>query len=188
MKKKIFLLLGCLLSTISIKAQDEAIYVYGVDFTQVKVYAADESVEQFAEAFKGINMLLITECDKYDFTKMLNARVRVDVEEVVSKLSLCNYSNMLVLGTAYKELDYGSIVRGYNLQQSEGTGVVLIAKFLNKVSAEATYELVLFDIYTREILCQKEVVGKARGFGLRNFWAGSVYNIIRTTRIHVTQE
>lgn len=50
MKKTLFLLLVCLLSAISIKAQSEKVYVYGIDFSQAKVYAADESVEQFSEA------------------------------------------------------------------------------------------------------------------------------------------
>ena len=177
------LLLVCLLSTITITAQKEKVYVYGVDFSQVKTYAADESLEQFAAAFKGINMLLMTEYEKYDFSKMLNTRFDVDLETMLKKMDDCSFADMKVWGTSYEELDYNSIVSEYNFKQSEGTGVVLIAKFLNKATAEATYELVLFDIATREILFQKMVVGKARGFGLRNYWAGSVYNILQTTRV-----
>jgi len=39
--------------------------------------------------------------------------------------------------------------------------------------------LIAFDIATRKILSKREVSGKAGGFGLRNYWAGSVYNIIK---------
>lgn len=183
MKKALFLFFVCLSSIISIKAQSENFYVYGVDFSQVKVYAADESIEQFAEAFNGINMLLITEPQKYDFTKMLDTRLSVDVEMMINKLASSRFSNMKIFGTAYPELDCAQIIQEYNLQQSEGTGVVLIAEFLNKVTAEATYELVLFDINSRTIQYKKEVVGKARGFGLRNFWAGSVYEILQKEKI-----
>ena len=183
MKKTLSLLLVCLLSTIKITAQKEKVYVYGVDFSQVKTYAADESLEQFAAAFKGINMLLMTEYEKYDFSKMLNTRFDIDLETMLKKMDDCSFVDMKVWGTSYEELDYNSMVSEYDFKQSEGIGVVLIAKFLNKATAEATYELVLFDIATREILSQKTVVGKARGFGLRNFWAGSVYNVLQTTRI-----
>ena len=67
----------------------------------------------------------------------------------------CSFADMKVWGTSYEELDYNSMVSEYNFKQSEGTGVFLIAKFLNKATAEATYELVIFDIATREILFQK---------------------------------
>ena len=66
-----------------------------------------------------------------------------------------------------------------NLSQKEGVGVVLIAKLLNKPLEKAIYDLVIFDISTRNILYIKEVVGEASGFGLRNYWAGSIYDILR---------
>lgn len=176
-------MLVCLLSTITITAQKEKVYVYGVDFSQVKVYAANESLEDFAEAFKGINMLLITEPQKYDFTNMLDTRLGIDVEMMINRLSTSNYSNIKTFSTVYEQPNCLGIIKEYKIQQTEGVGVVLIAKFLNKATAEATYDLVKFDINTREIQYQKEVVGKARGFGLRNFWAGSVYSIIQTNSL-----
>lgn len=185
MKKKLSLLLICLLSTIAVYTQNEKVYVYGVDFSQVKVYGADEPTEQFVEAFKGINILLITEPQKYDFTKMLDTRLGVDVEMMINKLSDCNYSNMRVFGPVYEDINCVSVVKEYNLQQPEGIGIVLIAKFLNKIAAEATYDLVMFDVNTREIMFQKEVVGGARGFGLRNFWAGSIYSILQTETVPI---
>lgn len=187
MKKTLFLLLVCLFGSLSINAQSEKVFVYGIDFSPVKVYGTDEPVEQFAEAFKNINYLLITEREKYDFSKMLKAKVVVDIETVMNKLSASDYSDMKVWNTDYADVDCASIVQNYALRQTEGTGVVLIAKILNKGVKKAVYELVLFDIATREILLQEEVVGEAGGFGLRNFWAASVYNVIENVRIRVAQ-
>ena len=70
------------------------------------------------------------------------------------------------------------------MPQTEGVGVVLVAKLLNKPMSKATYELITFDISTREILSKREVSGKAGGFGLRNYWAGSVYNIIKSIKLY----
>ncbi len=51
--KKIFLFLLCATGFTCLNAQSDEgkYYVYGVDFTQAKVYAAQESPQQFAVAF-----------------------------------------------------------------------------------------------------------------------------------------
>ena len=54
----------------------------------------------------------------------------------------------------------------------------MIAKTHDKSEGRGIYELVVFDIATRDIITQKLVVGKARGFGLRNYWAHTIFNII----------
>lgn len=58
--KKIFLFLLCATGFTCLNAQSDEgkYYVYGVDFTQAKVYAAQESPQQFAVAFEKINRLL----------------------------------------------------------------------------------------------------------------------------------
>ena len=60
-----------MISAIALNAQTSKStnYVYGVDYTQAKVFAADESIADFTKAFEGINMLLLSESDKYDFTR-----------------------------------------------------------------------------------------------------------------------
>ena len=51
----------------------------------------------------------------------------------------------------------------------------MVAMLLNKADARATYQIVFFNTKTREILTN----GKARGFGLRNYWAGSVHSAMK---------
>jgi hypothetical protein len=38
---------------------------------------------------------------------------------------------------------------------------------------------VIFDQVTKEIVFQQEHSGKARGFGLRNFWAGALLSAMK---------
>jgi hypothetical protein len=40
----------------------------------------------------------------------------------------------------------------------------------------------MFDIATRDIVAEEEVVGYAGGFGLKNYWARTVFNILKSTR------
>lgn len=174
-----------LVSLNALSAQtDESTYIYGVDFTHAKVYAANESVEQFAKAFEGINMLIVTEPEKYDFSHIMGRKVNAVIDPIYRLVSTCDYTNLKTLNSTYEEPEYAEIVKNYSLPQTEGVGVILVAKVLNKPMNTASYELITFDIATREILYNKAVSGKAGGFGLRNYWARSVYDIIRTEKIY----
>ena len=44
----------------------QSIKFYGVDYSQAKVFGADESPIQFKDAFRRINELFITEAKKYN--------------------------------------------------------------------------------------------------------------------------
>lgn len=182
--KKLFLFIVLALGIATANAQSsDKVYVYGVDFTYAKVYAADESVEHFARAFEGINMLIVTEPNKYDFSRIVGQRVETILEPMIKVVTSCNYANLKTLNSTYDNPDYAAIVKSYELPQSEGVGVVLIAKFLNKPMAKASYELITFDINTREIIYQREVEGEAGGFGLKNYWARTVYEITKSVKI-----
>lgn len=184
MKRLLFMLM-CIFSISMLSAQNnEKIYVYGVDYSFAKVYAAEESVEQFAKAFEGINMLIITEPEKYDFSRVVGKRVDVVIEPMLKVVTSADYANLKSFNSTYEEPDYSEIVKNYNIPQTEGVGLVFIAKVLNKPMAQASYELITFDISTREILLKEEVSGNVGGFGLRNYWARSLYNVINEFRLY----
>lgn len=184
--KKTLLVLLCMISAIALNAQTSKStnYVYGVDYTHAKVFAADESIADFTKAFEGINMLLLSESDKYDFTRVLGKTANIVIEPIMKITAIADYDNMMTLSNIYDEPNTAEIVKNYELPQTEGTGIVMIAKFLDKPNARATYDIVVFDIATRKILQEKEVIGEAGGFGLRNYWARTVYNIIEKTKLY----
>ena len=141
----------CTFSITILNAQNnEKIYAYGIDYSYAKVYAADESVEQFAKAFENINMLIVTEPEKYDFSRIMGKRVEVVIEPMLKVITTADYANLKSLNSTYEEPKYSEIVKNYKLPQTEGVGVVLVAKLLNKPMSKATYELITFDISTRE--------------------------------------
>ena len=51
----------------------QSIKFYGVDYSQAKVFGADESPIQFKDAFRRINELFITEAKKYNVGKQLRS-------------------------------------------------------------------------------------------------------------------
>ncbi|MFI3333108.1 MAG: hypothetical protein SNI51_08740 [Rikenellaceae bacterium] len=72
-----------------------------------------------------------------------------------------------------EKISIESVVASY--PEIKGTALLLIARELNKAKAIGQYDIVVFNGQTKEILKIDSFVGDAGGFGLRNFWAGSIY-------------
>ena len=177
--KRLALLIALVVCSVSSSwAQNKNCYVYGVDFSHAKVYAAEESVQDFARAFEAINLLLVREPEKYNFYNFCGCTVDLVLDPIMKVLSTADYSNLKTYSKLYPEIDYAKCVKEYVLPQKEGNGVILIAKFLDKPAASATYTVIVFDIATREILVKEDASGRAAGFGLRNYWARTVSNIL----------
>ena len=189
--KRLLFFLVCIMGFSFSNAQisGEKFYCYGIDYSYVKVFGAKESPLQLEEAFKEINYLLISQRNKYDFSNMVNTHVEIDIEPMLEKLTKNDYQDIKLYRSDFQIFDFdcSEIVKEYDLQENAGIGIVLIAKLLNKDKKIGTYYVVMFDIASRDIVYCKEVDGKASGFGLRNFWAFSVYHIIKTTKINTDQ-
>lgn len=183
----------CLLLTVSlnIKAQQNVsdvheVNYYGIDFSKVKIYRAKESADQFQNAFKAINDLTLNEDKKYDFEKFFKKTVVTKSFDMVDKRNRENSPEMLPRKVASKEIkemhltpeEVKEVIAAYGNEDS-GIGVVIIAVLLNKDAPEGTYDVVFFDVKTKDILFEKQVVGKAGGAGLRNFWANSVIDAVK---------
>ena len=75
--------------------------------------------------------------------------------------------------------DIQAFVDHYNLEGKEGIGVLFIAECLNKSYEEAYFHFVAINMKTGEVLFHRRLRGEPSGFGLRNYWANSMYRIIR---------
>lgn len=163
-----------------------SITFYGVDYSLVRVYGASESPTQFRTAFAAINDLFITEPKKYDISKFTGKKLNEISLDAVSEVNHKINLHDLVTTTPDYTLDATQItqaVRRLPIKKgAEGTGAVVVAQLLNKADNRGTYELVYFDVATREIIDGITLSGKAGGFGLRNFWAGSLYKALKDLR------
>ena len=159
---------------------------YGIDFSKVKIYRTQESEAQFQRAFKAINDLTLLEDKKYDFAKFFRKSVEWKSFEVADQRNFSNEAFLLPPKLSRKQLneirlsdaELGEVVGNYG-NGDDGVGVVIIGVLLNKEVPEGIYEVVFFDVQSKEIVFHKEVRGKARGFGLRNYWAYSVYDALK---------
>jgi hypothetical protein len=75
-------------------------------------------------------------------------------------------------------------VNQYNLEGRDGIGVVFIAESLNKSYKEAYFHFVAINMKTGEVLFHQRLRGEPSGFGLRNYWANSVYRVINDIKLY----
>ncbi len=191
--KKLLVVVFCLsISVLSFGQNAEAqkqikdIKFFGVDFSLAKGYGVDDSMSQLTEAFGRINGLFISEAKKYDIAKYFKKNVTGTFVSQIAEL------NEDISGdTFYVESDSYQIsneelaqeIKSLPLKETDGVGLIFVAEMLNKSHSQGVYHIVFFDIASRDILDTWKATGKARGFGLRNYWAGSVYDVLENVKI-----
>jgi len=190
-KKTLFffvLFLSCF--TILTQAQDKkkaiaekSITWLGVDYSIARFTLVTEDPTQIVNQYmKAINALVIAEPEKFDLKKFFSKT------EVTSYLDPVNERNskidpsLLVVPDTYKITpeDAKKVIDDYNLQGKSGTGLIFIAENLNKTTQFGSYYVVFFDMATKEIIDMEAREGKASGIGFRNYWAGSVFSVMKT--------
>lgn len=159
-----------------------SIKFYGVDYSQVKIYGADESPVEFREAFRRINDLFIREAKKYNVGKHLKKEVtEISLEAVNQVNDGIDLSELMTTQRNYtlSEEQIKAAVQALPISKTSGVGMVFIAQLLDKPNNKGTYRVVFFNTETKEIIEEWITEGKARGFGLRNYWAGSIHNSLK---------
>jgi hypothetical protein len=72
------------------------------------------------------------------------------------------------------------VIKKYDVEDKSGVGLIFVAENLNKVSQTGSYYVCFFDLSTKEIIDCKRMTGAVSGIGFRNYWACSIYNVMKT--------
>lgn len=160
----------------------------GMDFSKVVL------VGDFSEAlgvggdpatknayFKAWNNLVTGEFDKYDIKAMINNKnISTNLECIMN----LNYSTKIDDLSGYKEPNYSKEaiqqhIKEYKLPANKGLGVVLFIECFNKNIPKAFIDFVVINMENKEIVMLKKLETNPRGSGLRNYWAGSIYEVFK---------
>ena len=156
---------------------------YGVDYTIAKVYGGKDTGHQYWATYADINELFIMKPKMYNIDKRLGIPVEVTSLETVNQANKkINPDHIKTDNPNYmptEEQIQEAVKKLPILSQEEKTGFVMIALFLNNEEDRGTYQFVVFNTKTREIIEQWTNSGKALGIGLKNYWGMSVYNAIK---------
>lgn len=191
--KKILLLLLCTVVSFGAIAQNNknrnssknkadqktSVEFLGVDFSNVNVVGTDENASEFLEAFEGINVLMISESSKYDVGKYLKLNVTyTNVSEANKQLRKLKGEDFL--NVRKPKFDVASVISNY--PKLDGNMLLIVAKELNKKGGVGEFVAVVFDGMSKKIISQTSIQGKPKGFGLRNYWAGSLLNALKKVK------
>jgi len=192
MKRKIFtsisvIILGLIISSFSHEYQVDAniknVVWLGVDFTAAKFTLVTEDPDVIVNQYlQAINVLIISEQEKFNIKNFFR------VAEVKNNIGLVNEFNLkidpttLVIFDDYRlDMDQvKDVIKKYDVEDKSATGLIFVAENLNKVSQTGSYYVCFFDLTTKEIIESKRMVGAVSGFGFRNYWAGTIYNVMKT--------
>ena len=164
----------------------KSIVNFGVDYSLAKVYGGKDSGYQYWITFADLNELFISKSKTFDIGKRLGIPVEVVSLQAVNEVNKkINPDNILTTDANYlpSEEQIKEAVRKLPiLSQEEKYGVVMICLMMNKEEDRGTYQFVVFNTKTREIVEQWTNSGKALGIGLKNYWSLSILNAIKKTK------
>ena len=165
----------------------------GIDFSHVKLIG---EFSQFSEVgktgtsvirdkyFYGWNNLILNEYSKYNIEEMIRK------ENVNLKISAINKINE---NTSIEDLESDNppnyskeeislFIKKYDFEEKDGIGLLLVADYLDKTKEEAKYHFVAINLSNNELLLCESLTSIPGGFGLRNYWAKTYYEVIISIR------
>jgi hypothetical protein len=156
---------------------------YGIDYTQAKVYGGKDTGHQYWVTYQDVNELFIEKPKMFSIEKRLGIPVdEVSLQAVNEANKNINPDHILTRDANYlpTEGQIHEAVRNLPiLSQEEKYGIVIVCLFMNKEKDLATYQFVVFNTKTREIIEQWTNTGKGLGIGLKNYWGYSVYSALK---------
>jgi len=162
----------------------------GLDFSQSRFigdHAKFKSAFNAQNLFDALNDLMLSEKEKFDVGKMLGK------QKIIFKLNVTEEHNVRLdvaslladsLGTHnhLKPGDIEAIVQSYDFEGNTGIGLMFNIESFNKTISEALIWVTFVNMDTKEILFAEKLGQEPGGFGLRNYWAGAIYDMMKRVR------
>lgn len=162
----------------------------GLDFTQAKFIGEDGFKDPYklkTYYLSNWNALLEEEYAKYNLP--LNSLKARNYETNTADLMVLNdeiedIEDAIINGSHYiDEKDIQKSLRKYKLSDNKGIGVSFVVESFNSSIEKAIIWVTFINMSNGSLLYTERMEGKAEGFGLRNYWAGSIYDIIEQIRL-----
>jgi hypothetical protein len=109
--------------------------------------------------------------------------LKYDIEMVKALNKNVDYNTLVQdkVHTITKE-NVEKAVSQYNPEQKSGYGIVFVVESFDKMQEKAFIWVTVFDVVTKKVLVTERIEAQPKGFGLRNFWGGAIYEVINTIK------
>lgn len=158
----------------------------GLDFSGAKFIGDRErlgSESDIRHLLDALNELMIKEADKFNVAAALKKKkvengIDVTTEhnaglDILSMISADGKDHIHL-----KPGDIEEIISGYDFKGKSGIGLIFNVESFNKLIEEGSFWITFVNMGTKEVLFTERLTAPPSGFGMRNFWAGSVNGIL----------
>ena len=164
---------------------DLPITYLGIDFSQAKLIGdpGANPADIKARIFGAINQVVVNEPKKYEIAKALKkSNVSSDlsfVEEINSKIDADKIkSSNSADDSRFTPAIIEKMVKSYNFKGKKGIGLLFIMESMNKSTERGSMYVTFIDMASSKVLVTERMVGKAGGFGFRNYWVKPVHEVL----------
>lgn len=193
MKKiAILILMGSLLfparAVEPLNSEGELVW-FGLDYTQVKFIGASDQFSDIPKIrnqyFRSWNELIMIEKDKYDLMTAFSVnKIYYQMENTIMRSQERSMDGIVQTDSySISEEQVKSVVRLNTDPSVNKVGAIFVMETLNKLEGQASMWLAVFNIASGEILYMNKYSGAVGGFGFRNYWARSYYNVISNLKM-----
>ncbi|HEX6225816.1 MAG TPA: hypothetical protein VFZ52_15465 [Chryseolinea sp.] len=158
----------------------------GLDFSGAKFIGDRErlgSESDIRRLIDAINELMIKEADKYNVAAALQKKSVENAIEVTTEHN-AELDVLAMISPEGKDhihlnpSEVEGIISGYDFKGKSGIGLMFNVESLNKLIEEGSYWVTFVNMGSKEVLFTERVTSPPSGFGMRNFWAGSVNGVL----------
>ncbi len=184
----LFLLLSATLHAQSVRDvfSSPSLIWYGIDFSKAKFVGPQETWGEHQKIketyFPAWNNFVMSEPEKYNLKKTFRKdMVTIDLKAVKEQNDKVATDNLIVTYGDVPMLPEASIVNhvaNYIDPAQKSLGLVFVVESFNKIKQIGLFHVIFFDVATGNVLMIKTMEGDAGGFGLKNYWAKSFFNVL----------
>lgn len=158
----------------------------GLDFTGAKFIGDRErlgSESDLHHLLDALNELMVKEADKYNVAAALKRKTVENATEVTTDHN-AGLDVLAMISSEGKDHLHLSpdgvqdIVGSYDFKGKTGIGLMLNVESFNKLIEEGSFWVTFVNMATKEVLFTERLTAPPSGFGMRNFWAGSVNGVL----------
>ncbi len=169
--------------------EDYVIDFIGVDYSEVKLFGTSEDFRNAQnirdEYFTIWNKFFYNEPAKFNMAEALRKKKVNYMIEVVELVNSSADTGNMIVSTKPEPFSLEKIqemVRRYRFEPGSEVAMVIIVNNLNKMDTEAIADVVFFNTNSGTILYNEKMMGDPAGFGFRNYWVNSIYDIMEKLR------
>jgi len=174
-------------------SEEESIAFFGVDYSQTLFVGTSDAfsdVEKIAGYYPATwNSLFVKESKKYSVKKALYKELvhysLSAVDSINSRITLKDVG--LRLGVSFDSdrilsIDMAEkIALSYSLKSADYKfGAIVFATEYDKLNKVGSYIIIVLNLQENVVAYTKQFKGYAKGFGFRNYWAGSYYDALKS--------